>query len=1155
MLALLCQLNVEFQSDVETARVIYDAAMQAGSEEPTLDELIAEGRLRIVWGRISTPFELGAGRAASAAKMTAFQALLGKRYDVAYRLSDRAHCEPAVVAVAEQIEKGQLEPRAIGCRSPEWVAARLWEHFLRESPARVSALRLWIDRWELLSSPSLVPGLVWDETAAGEFRQGALEVLRSEPSLTGWDETRANFVAQIALRNGQPPADAEGFIPRIPAALVDRALWLQSHHLERMIIGSLREFDDVFGLARLLLDDIEAANHAQAPHKLAADLFALAVKRPELLAMLIFRLQRSPVLLADALLNPETSALACLLIGEWQSASGAWERELTDRDNRTTKRIAFTDAVAVMGEHLEQDLLRPEEAGALVSWLHRTAPLGFIDDLENTEDLLGTLRGELVRQTPETLAAIVSGLTANEPGLGSSDFAAALDIVDAGGLVGRINPEPLVLAYSRSIAAGDYNLSVRRIGIGAAAALFEAASATPELRQAFLRPFDVRVRLAAVGDENPFSLAESVARSLRAHMRVLSRAIAGSVEVAPDDLVQALTAAVRAGAVKHDEKGRVAAFAPRHEVPVVGQATDRPIAADLGLALGTLIDADQERLLTAILDTDEPMFLAQLLSFAPYVMRTRIEARIRELTPVEAAAPENLTEAQARIEALLTAEQNEAAASFIDAERDLKTLGPVGGRRLTQLRTQLRLHLARQEWDAIKGTTVSADFSAGERPLAEETLNFYKALGALQNPADDTRVAEHMFAQLHARHTTVPAYAVNLVAARISLLLGDNSFARLRGTGLARGRRILAEAESMMLHVRGATSADREAFNANKALLLLALGQSDQAYQLLVSLGEIGRRGTIAAYSAVALHRMGRGEEAATILAKAENVLGLSDVLRAAREQIDSGKAFVAAPETSSETDPVDHITHAFLHFKELPPDLQAKALYRRAEALDVFVLEHIRSATAVLVDLAPRLKQADFNEDDLTALLCPNLGARIEFAGWSAHEQSPGGITAKETTGRRDLVLKKGSTTLAVIEAVLCKRPVTHEWTRLELASHFQRVVTYSTCRLFFHLTYAYIDDPATILPQLKHSAEHDAPSHYSFQTIETFPLTDSRPVGFAARYAGPFGEIRVTFLVLDMQLAAQFDAAETAAATNPRNKGAKSKGRTKKPAKLKLS
>jgi putative ABC transport system substrate-binding protein len=71
-----------------------------------------------------------------------------------------------------------------------------------------------------------------------------------------------------------------------------------------------------------------------------------------------------------------------------------------------------------------------------------------------------------------------------------------------------------------------------------------------------------RIAAAAAPGVNPLMIEDETARSLRAHVRVLSRAVSGLQESSADELIDALIRAVRVGAVKHDEKGRVGAFAP-----------------------------------------------------------------------------------------------------------------------------------------------------------------------------------------------------------------------------------------------------------------------------------------------------------------------------------------------------------------------------------------------------------------------------------------------------------------------------------------------------------------------------------------------------------------------------------------------------------------
>ena|SRR6266446_10763657 len=82
LLNLLLNLDIVFESDVDRARATYEAALAPDSGEPSFDEVISAGWLRIVWGRVATPFEIDQrARAAPAGTMTALVALLKKRFE------------------------------------------------------------------------------------------------------------------------------------------------------------------------------------------------------------------------------------------------------------------------------------------------------------------------------------------------------------------------------------------------------------------------------------------------------------------------------------------------------------------------------------------------------------------------------------------------------------------------------------------------------------------------------------------------------------------------------------------------------------------------------------------------------------------------------------------------------------------------------------------------------------------------------------------------------------------------------------------------------------------------------------------------------------------------------------------------------------------
>ena len=159
----------------------------------------------------------------------------------------------------------------------------------------------------------------------------------------------------------------------------------------------------------------------------------------------------------------------------------------------------------------------------------------FGDEAADDGSIVGILRDEIAGQSAEVQQAIYAGLSTGVPqsGLGSAEFAAALDIVDAAGLTERVDPAPLVSAYINSVAAGEYSLSANRISESAAAALVKLAMKAPEaLRGSFFAPVDVGARIAAAAapNVNPLMIEDATARSLRAHIRILCRAVAGLEE-------------------------------------------------------------------------------------------------------------------------------------------------------------------------------------------------------------------------------------------------------------------------------------------------------------------------------------------------------------------------------------------------------------------------------------------------------------------------------------------------------------------------------------------------------------------------------------------------------------------------------------------------
>jgi len=1147
VLTLLLHLSIEFQNDEQSARTAYETLREQHPSAPPFDDLSSLGWIRIVWGRVRSA--LGTGHAllhANDDTRTTLRPVLAGQSERRFIFDAVASQASELAMIVAKLQGAPQDVHHLPCPTPGWVIARLWDRAPKHlSPAE--RLRFWLDRCDLLPDYYLAPAIAWDESTAEMFRTAALERLASDQGLLGWEALRSRLVARSTALTGRPISDHESDLLSIPATTVDRYLWLDRPGRERAGDG-MDTCGDLWHLANFLLRDIEDANHSAAPHPVAHKLFEIAAERPELLEFITLRLRDMPIVLADMLLDPRLSAVACMLVVKWTSGLGAWDRELQDRDDRAARVSAFGDAIALVSYFVEAQSLVPAELAALLAWLHGQAnarPYMSHQKPRVDDQVLHVARTEIARLPPETLRAIAEACATSERpgGVGSSSFIAALDVMALGGLARVLAPEVLITPYLDSMRSGAYPLSTAGITtMGAGALVRLAQRAAPERWREFLSPLDIRAMLAK-GHEpgaNPFTIADDVVRSIRAHIRILCRAIVSWDDTPSPEFFNAVLRVIRSGAIAHEEKGRLAAFSARHEADPYGTRSERPIAADLGEALVSLDEPNREHLLLAILETDEPLMLAQLIAVAPYSVRGRIRERINALTPINSGEVSSLTEAHARIEALLEAEAAEAAAIFIDAERQLKTLGTVPGRQLAQLRMNMRLWLLRSDFARIASAVTPEGLDEHEDAEARGILTFYRALAELRKPEGDLDAAECGFEGLYESHREVPAYSTNLLAARVTRLLSGNLFGRLRGADATRARQILAEAETAMDRWIGASKEDLAAHNCNRVLLLLAIEQPERAYEMLESSPSTKLQERIAAYTAVALSRMGRNADAFAALSAASLVFGESDDLRSARAQIELLAPLDARATAVMGGDSVGRIKAALFELLQMDAFRQADVLHGAPGGFDELVTRHVRSAAASVVALVPMMRnvQVDSCEDDLTALLQVILAARLEFFGWSLADQSKGGFTAKGNPGERDLVLLKGGVVVSVLEAVVCNRPARQDWTRKELTSHFQKLLGYSNCRMFFHLTYSYTAAPDEVVTLLRRIAREECPTGFAFTHLEELPRTDSGPVGFWASYSSRLGEVKVVFLLLDMGQDAQRNAAHTASHNNPRRR-----------------
>jgi hypothetical protein len=344
VLRLLAELKVSSNAEWPTAEAAYARAGPTASEPPDLQALAKLGWVRRIWGRaeISPDLRVAALRA-PAGVMDAFKTLVSSIHDRRYGASVAGRSDPELADLIETIEAGRSDPSQIISRTPQWIAARLWEITLAQEVTPESALRRWVDLWGVLQLPSLVPGAVWSTPDAKAFREAALRAIATEHGLGGWTETRDLYVRQAALAHNVTVAVTASRFPLPPDTLVDRALWTQSHTIEASAYNSLDVCADLFGLVGLLLADANAEDISAAPHVAAAQIVDLAIDRTELFIDLLFQVRAHPRLLADLVIHPPSAGLACLLIAQWMSPAGAWDRGLVERDHQIGRAEAFAE--------------------------------------------------------------------------------------------------------------------------------------------------------------------------------------------------------------------------------------------------------------------------------------------------------------------------------------------------------------------------------------------------------------------------------------------------------------------------------------------------------------------------------------------------------------------------------------------------------------------------------------------------------------------------------------------------------------------------------------------------------------------------------------------------------------------------------------------
>lgn len=1006
---------------------------------------------------------------------------------------------PGSHGTAVEFESYLLDPERAGEQpsvlTPNWIAARLWDATQRQRD-----FELWATRWSLLKSPQFVPAHVWTPEDAQAFRDAALTAIR-QSNLPGWT---TGELADAIRRSGDirtAPA-----APAPPAHLLGKYLESGPHHQE------LYESSRLSALVGVLINELPHIQPGPVPSPTAEAILDLASVHASVLETLVHYLRQVPEALADFAMCPRATALVAYLVGTWEFQVPS-ERDSQDSANDSVQSSLFADCLDVLRHNLARDETASVEYAALLVVMQQ-------HDAERSPRLpkvpiLVAHAGNLPSSIrPQVRTALIS--------LGTKEgndaaFAAMLKgIAVLGDDLEEAQAVVVAHAYSSAMNSRLRTFDVSLLDASAAGILMHLALTRAGTAAATVTtPINVNTELAA----NP-GKAIGLAQTLKAHIRVLSRAIVGYPDATPQAAVDALASAVRSGARDRPSRSQVDSFS--FNLDPWRAVRQRPVESDLADAFLRLDRPEhQSVLLDALLEVEEPLVLTVLYQRAPQLHRPRIRARLEQLTPAQASQASFVQQLNKRVDAFLELGLVDLAEMYLQEQQERLKHRNVGDVAVSKLRAELQLHYLREEWLKLEQAAVPTELSTKDGEEATRTIDFYRALALLKrDPAvGGAAEAEAIFVRLYAAQPN-PSYAINLLASRISKLLGTNLFQVLDGQARAHGKRVLELADTAIPDRGALGPLARATQTFNSAALLLAVGRSHDALRRLEELEVHMQTAESSAFEAVANARLGAHERAASLIRSAKERFGVTSVIAGAENHLAHAAPLPGAARVLMHEEAESQIRAALQLFSGLSPERQAAVLVTGALPLEQVVTELFRDTLASFERTISflRLSRNKFEEDDYNGLLAEAAQARFDSVfGWQAHEQSPGGFTEKGNAGRRDWVLRRRGVDIAVFEGIISNLPNSER-----ILDHLHKLFGYSTATVLLHVTYTFRPNVSEMVAAIKKVAEQ-APSGTKYLGQRDILAEGARPDGIRAAYERGGVGVTVLFFVVDMNQTAR--------------------------------
>jgi hypothetical protein len=963
----------------------------------------------------------------------------------------------------------------------------------------------------------------WGGTEKRYCREAAHRALERQTLWGTWDTDAARYAAVLEKTFAIPQdqlryGGAREMVP--PRTLVSRDDWLKRPDVEHLMMERLGSSTASFAFV-LLCSELEKTDIGPGIMADATTVLSFAADHPVALQHVLFRVSSVPVLLVDMLMHQRTACLATKLAIEWRPESTRYSDRSLSREAQA-KVFVIQDALSLLAYHLSEGTLDLAEYASLVTWCYASGVYNREAVADSRRPVGRQLLEMVSRENEELQSAVLQHLVdqaAYEDNVPRACFAGVLDGLNCLSRAPIVNAFPIVALYSKFVR--DQHLDwtdVASLSSSLAAQLVRTAFAQAASdRDALLTPFDsVKLLRNTPADEKP-SLRNSIAKTLREHVRLLARAVAGwPVEAVPQELCDTLQALISRSVIEHDEKGRVGALTDRYRPSLFLHREEAPPAEDLAAAWRRLNGSHQEAMLQVLALSDDPVLLAELCQHLPAAAKPSIQARLRQLKPAEASTFWTWTELQHRIESLLVAGEHALAREHLDdAEQDLDRAPPQF--RLGLFELELRLLLKEKNWIALDGAVVPPALNRPTTLQAQDKLDFYKATSQLLRPNGNLADARITLQRLAARPGAAQAYKENVFAVAIQQLLGP-TLHPLIGADRVIGEGLL---EEMNAAVDVDESSVSSSLLANRALLMLALQKPGDALKSMAAYRQDRRSPDLELIAVLSKYEMGLRGEAMAILDAAILEFDGNDQLLALKDDLHAGGSTPSVASASVVVDSISSIRAALQQLAELLPSQVGDILGPPGRGVRGYLIRQVSRAVATLQHMAAMLRDRKDSkslarfEDDLNTAMREVLGALLAVAKWDVADQSLGGATANGNPGERDAVIRASGQELSIIEALVCPG-----LDRANIKNHFDKLVSYGVCDLYFHVIYSYAKELNPLFKYVEEMLEHQVPLGLTYLDYEPLGPPDYETSGYVATYRVDHREVAVAFLIVDLNI-----------------------------------